>query len=290
MTTSTVVRLIEEQFSSWAGLGVCRVQATGTVNAIFRVGPEMSARFLLVPADPADQRRILYAEAAAARELHGQLRVAKTPEPLAVGGPGPGYPGPWSIQTWLPGTTAEPIRAGPAPDLARDLAELIVDLRAIPTRGRTFRGTNRGGHLRAHDAWMTTCIRASEPLLDTVPLRALWATARDLPRGATPDVMSHGDLIPANLLLTDGRLTGVLDTGGFAPADPALDLVAAWHLLDPGDRDLLRAGIGVNDDEWARGQAWAFEQALGLIAYYAATNPAMSALGRSTLHRILTDP
>jgi hypothetical protein len=36
-------------------------------------------------------RRRLEAEAAAARELHGRTRFA-TPEPVALGEPGPGYP------------------------------------------------------------------------------------------------------------------------------------------------------------------------------------------------------
>jgi aminoglycoside phosphotransferase (APT) family kinase protein len=84
--------------------------------------------------------------------------------------------------------------------------------------------------------------------------------------------MTHGDLMPGNLLVSRGRLAGVLDTGSLAPADPALDLVGAWHLL-----------------EWERGKAWAFEQAMGLVAYYAATNPTMSRIGRRTLDRILAD-
>ena len=55
--------------------------------------------------------------------------------------------------------------------------------------------------------------------------RELWDYFRDLPRIA-PDVMSHGDLTPLNVLVGDGRLVGVLDCGGFGPADPSLDLIA----------------------------------------------------------------
>jgi hypothetical protein len=33
--------------------------------------------------------------------------------------------------------------------------------------------------------------------------------------------------------------------------------------------------------------AWAFQQAMGLVWYYAASNPAVSRLGRRTLDRIL---
>ena len=169
---------------------------------------------------------------------------------------------------------------------AHDLAELIRDLRAIDTRGRTFTGSGRGGDLRAHDDWLETCFRNSEGLLDVPRLRRRWEELRDLPRRG-PDVMSHGDLIPGNVLVADGRLVGVLDVGGLGPADPALDLVAAWHLLDAEPRRALRADLGCDDVEWARGQAWAFEQAMGLVWYYADTNPRMSRLGRRTLNQIL---
>ena len=102
--------------------------------------------------------------------------------------------------------------------------------------------------------------------------------------------MSHGDLVPPNLLVRDEHLVGVLDSGGFGPADPALDLVAVWHLLEYDQRATVRACLGSSDVEWRRGAAWAFQQAIGLIWYYQTTNPAMSALGRNTLSRILDDP
>jgi aminoglycoside phosphotransferase (APT) family kinase protein len=117
----------------------------------------------------------------------------------------------------------------------------------------------------------------------------MWARFRELPAGGL-DVMSHTDLIPANLLVDRGRLAGVLDGGGFQPADPALDLVVAWHLLDGPAREILRAELGCDDVEWQRGAAWAFEQAMGLAWYYRASLPSMSALGRRTLARMLADP
>jgi aminoglycoside phosphotransferase (APT) family kinase protein len=204
---------------------------------------------------------------------------------VAVGEPGVGYPLPWSVQTWLPGVPATDSDPGGSVAFARDLADLIHDLRAIDTRGRTFDGTSRGGDLRAQDAWMAVCFERSSELLDVPVLRRLWRELRDLPRG-TPDVMTHGDLIPGNVLVRDGRLAGVIDVGGFGPADPALDLVAAWHLLDDAPRQVLRDHLGSDDLEWDRGRAWAFEQAMGLVWYYVTSNPTMSALGRRTLRRI----
>jgi aminoglycoside phosphotransferase (APT) family kinase protein len=67
----------------------------------------------------------------------------------------------------------------------------------------------------------------------------MWAAFRELPRAA-PDVMSHGDLIPGNVLVAGGHLAGLIDVGSFGAADPALDLISAWNLLEAGPRQMLR--------------------------------------------------
>jgi aminoglycoside phosphotransferase (APT) family kinase protein len=91
------------------------------------------------------------------------------------------------------------------------------------------------------------------------------------------------------VLVSGGRLAGILDVGGMGPADPALDLVAAWHLLQTRPRQALRDDLRCDDLEWERGKAWAFEQAMGLVWYYADSNPVMSLMGRRTLERIQAD-
>jgi phosphotransferase family enzyme len=105
VTVETVRALVDQQFPEWAPLPVERVESEGTVNAIFRIGDRLAARFPLQPGDVAATRRWLESEADAARELLGRTRFP-VPEPVALGQPGPGYPLPWSVQTWLPGTTA----------------------------------------------------------------------------------------------------------------------------------------------------------------------------------------
>ncbi|MFG1694306.1 aminoglycoside phosphotransferase family protein [Nonomuraea sp. NPDC049309] len=285
ITPETVRTLVAQQFPQWRDLPVRMLDTHGTVNAIARIGDRLAARFPLQPGEPEAVRRTLQAEAAAAGELAAATRFP-VPEPVALGEPGAGYPLPWSVQTWLPGTVATDDDPGRSYAFARDLAGLIGDIRAIDTRGRTFSGRGRGGDLRDHDEWMETCFRSSEHLLDVPRLRRLWAELRELPRRA-PDVMNHGDLIPGNVLVADGRLAGVLDTGGLCAADPALDLVSAWHLLEAGPRKELRAALGNDDLEWERGKAWAFQQAMGLVWYYVDSNPPMSLMGRRTLERIL---
>lgn len=282
----TVRALVAEQFPAWRELPIGAVMSEGTVHAIFRLGDGLAARFPLQPGDPAARRHVLETEAAAARELLGNTPFP-TPEPIALGRPGPGYPLPWSVQTWVPGTVATEADPGRSVDFAHDLALFIQSVRAIGTRGRVFRGTGRGGDLRSHDDWMATCFAHSEDILDIARLRERWQALRELPGDDGGDVMTHGDLMPGNVLVADGRLAGILDVGGLGPADPALDLVSAWHLLEAGPREAFRKDLACNDLEWERGKAWAFEQAMGLVWYYARSNPTMAATGRRTLARLL---
>lgn len=281
-------RLIAEQFPALRHHPVRQMVTEGTVNAIFRVGPDLTARFPLRSADLTAIRAQLSREAAAMRELAGCCPFP-APMPVAEGSPGRSYPLPWSVQTWVPGSAATPSGLARSGIFAHDLAILIHSLRSADTRGRSFAGAGRGGNLQDSDRWMDVCFRESEGLLPVERLRTLWARFRTLPP-AGPDVMSHSDLIPGNLLVEGDRLVGVLDGGGFVPADMSLDLVAAWHMLDAERRASLRGELGCTDLEWWRGAAWAFQQAMGLVWYYRTSNPGMSALGRSTLARILNDP
>jgi aminoglycoside phosphotransferase (APT) family kinase protein len=284
----TVRVLVVDQFPSWSDLDVHAVASPGTVHALYRIGDEMVARFPLQPGDPAVVRGVLVDGAAAAAELLGRTRFA-TPVPLAIGEPGEGYPLPWSVQRWIPGVTAVDSDVADSDGLAADLAEFVEGVRSLDVRGRRFHGAGRGGVLSDHDAWVARCLDESEGLLEVPRLRAGWAAMRELPRVAD-DAMTHGDLIATNVLVADGRLTGVLDVEGLGPADPALDLVSAWSVLGPRARRTLRRTLDEDELSWARGRAWAFEQAIGLVWYYRHTNPTMSELGRRMLDGILAEP
>jgi aminoglycoside phosphotransferase (APT) family kinase protein len=288
VSPATVRTLVAEQFPQWQHLHIHAVASPGTVNTIFRIGDELVARFPLMPDDVAAAQERLQHEAAAAEELIGHTPFA-TPRPIAIGEPGAGYPLPWSVNSWLPGQPATADDVSESDSFTMDLGQFINAVRAIDTRGRTFDGNGRGGDLFSHDEWMQECLAHSEGLLDVATLRAIWAEMRDLPRGDTPDVMNHGDLIPPNILVANGRLAGVLDVGGLGASDPALDLVSAWHLLDTERRQRLRDYLACDDAEWQRGRAWAFEQALGAVWYYVDSSPTMSAGCRRTLERIVTD-
>lgn len=280
-------QMIPEQFPQYKNHAIEPLLNIGTDHSIFRVGSAAVAKFPLRSINPAMVADALRCEAAAMIELASCCPVP-TPRPIGLGQPSPTYPQPWILQTWVEGEIAKPEGLCNSHVFARDLADLLESLRQADMQDRRFDGTGRGGCLRDHDEWIATCVAKSEGLLDVGKLQRLWARFRELP-ASTSTVMSHRDLIPANLLVRGERLVGVLDGGGFGPADSSLDLVAAWHLLDQDRRAILRNQLGSNDIEWRRGAAWAFQQAIGLVWYYEQTNPAMSALGRSTLARIVAD-
>jgi len=134
---------------------------------------------------------------------------------------------------------------------------------------------------------METCFHQSKGLLDVPSLRRMWAAFRELPPPPSADVTTHGDLTPGNVLVSNGRLAGILDVGGLGPADPALDLVGAWHLLLDAPREVLRGQLGCDDLEWERGKAWAFEQSMGAVWYYRDSNASMSTMGLRTLEHLV---
>ncbi|MET7950273.1 aminoglycoside phosphotransferase family protein [Micromonospora sp. NPDC005324] len=286
ISDDSVRELIASQFPQWETAPVRRVESNGTVNAIFRIGDDVAARFLLRSRDVSVAAELLEREAEAARRF-AEHSPFPAPLPIAIGAPGKNYPLPWSVQSWVPGSIA-PVDIDGSVGLARDLASLISALRAADTEGRRFQGDNRGGELPDHDEWVEECFEKSQGLLDVPMLRRLWSHFRELPH-TSADVMSHGDLQPLNVLVADGRLVGVLDTGDFAPADPALDAMCGWYFFDDASRAVFRDELGCDDLEWERSKAWSFEQALGAIWYYVETNPVMYDMGRLVLDRVVAN-
>lgn len=187
--------LIADQFPHLGDRSVRRCVTDGTVNAIFRVGEDLAARFPLRLMEASAAREWLEVEAAAQGDL-ANVTSFPTPRPVGIGEPGHGYPMPFAVQTWVAGRVPRVGEYADSVGFADDLARLIGELRGAPTRGRTFAGSGRGGDLRDHDAWIAECIALNAPWFDPAVTGGLWARLRDLPR-IDPDVMNHSDLVPA---------------------------------------------------------------------------------------------
>ena len=116
----------------------------------------------------------------------------------------------------------------------------------------------------------------------------LWKHCLD---GAADDadrVLLHGDLIPGNVLVADGRLTAVLDWGGLGVGDPAQDLDPAWSVLDETGAAAFREDLDVDDASWLRARGFAVEQAVGGVIHYAPRQHPLGAVMQTTLDRILS--
>ncbi|MFI7382365.1 aminoglycoside phosphotransferase family protein [Streptomyces sp. NPDC049813] len=281
---ATLVRaLVDAQFPRWSGLPLRHVDAHGTSNVLFRLGEAYVVRLPRVSGaapDLATERRWL-------PFLAARLPVA-VPECVAEGRPGHGFPYPWAVHRWLPGAipvVGELERPGA---LAEDLAGFVTALRGIDTRGApaAYRGRDP---LAARDGDTRAVLSRLAGVLDAGAARAVWDAAVRTPRGPLPDVWLHADLEPGNLLVDAGRLSAVIDFACMGTGDPAVDLLAAWYVLDAPARKVFRAAAAPDADTWARGRGWALTVAAHELAYYQESNPFMARTAARTIDAVLAE-
>ncbi|MGW0337295.1 aminoglycoside phosphotransferase family protein [Streptomyces sp. NPDC003011] len=277
-----VRRLIAGQLPRWSGLPVERLESSGTENAMFRLGADMVVRLPRHPGAVGDVEH----EQRWLPRLGPRLPFA-APEPLARGGPGAGFPWPWSVYRWLDGRNPVVGSLEEPGLLAEDLAAFIAALRRIDPAGGP--PGYRGVPLATQDAPARDALAQLAGRADTTAVTALWEEALRLPEYAGPPVWAHGDLMPGNVLVTGGRLSAVIDFGCAGVGDPAVDLIIAWYLLPPAARPVFRDAVGADDAEWARGRGWALSVALVALPYYWHTNPPVAEASRHVIAEILAE-
>jgi aminoglycoside phosphotransferase (APT) family kinase protein len=276
--------LLAVQMPHWAELPLSPAPLGGTDNAMFRLGEDLVVR---VP-------RIEWAVAAVEHEREWLPRLApllpvEIPVPLAAGDPGEGYPWPWSVYRWVGGDDPS-IRL----EIDRDalLPGLVAFVRAM--RGIELAGApraKRGVPLEALDVRTRASIDARGDSVDRHAALAVWEGALALPRWTGRDIWVHDDLDARNLLVSDGRLSGVLDWSGAGIGDPAADLAVGWKVLSPEARERFRAELEVDDSTWTRARGWTLSQAVNALTYYTPeTNPVLVREAEQWLAAVLADP
>jgi aminoglycoside phosphotransferase (APT) family kinase protein len=94
----------------------------------------------------------------------------------------------------------------------------------------------------------------------------VWKQSVAAPDWPGPPVWLHGDLHPANVVVSGGTLSGVLDFGELCAGDPATDLSAAWLLLPAGAAARFFEAYALADEATIqRARGWAVLRALSLI-------------------------
>lgn len=281
-----VRRLLAQQFPQWATLPVRRVRSFGTDNALYRVGDGLMVRL----------PRIGWAVGQVEKELVWLPRLApqlslRLPEPLALGQPGEGYPYTWGVYRWLPGAMLPLSDMAARPELAGQLAEFVLALRACDTTDAP-RAESPATDLHTLDPHVRVSLDTSATWLDAATRRnitAVWDEAMQLPGWTDAPVWVHGDLHSSNLLWDGQRLTAVLDFSALELHDPAVDLMPAWNALSAESRRIYREKLQPDDATWGRGRARALAKALFALPYYRDTNPEITARSWHTVREVLAD-
>ena len=293
VSADLVRQLLADQHPDLAGLPV-EFLANGWDNELYRVGDGLVARL---------PRRALGAQIIKNEQrwlpgLAPRLPLS-IPYPVRTGVPACGYPYSWSVVPYLPGVPAaqassfDPAAAAAA--LGGFLGALHVpapaDAPANPFRGVPL--AERADSFAANLALIGG--QAGQDHADRDAVLRAWDAGRAAPAYDGPPVWLHGDLHPANILVRDGQVSGVIDFGDITAGDPAGDLSVAWMLLPldchAGFWSAYQAAGGggrAGDALRARARGWALNLAIVFLAH-SEDNPVLRDVGRRTLRAVLED-
>jgi aminoglycoside phosphotransferase (APT) family kinase protein len=262
--------MLAEQFPAWAALPIELVTTGGTDNVMLRLG---DALFIRLP------RTASAAEALARENRYPALLAPHLPAPisapLAQGKPDDAYPFAWSIGEC-------------SPALATQLGEFVRTLHTIPTADYEITAY-RGGPISARDALTRESIAQCAPHLDAAVLLRTWDNVSQVRENTAGACWLHTDIQPVNLLVDNGELAAVIDWGGIAIGDPAVDLIVAWNLMGPEAREHFRRAVKVDDETWRRGRAWALSIGVIAYAYYVDKEPLLTRTSRYQLKQVAAE-
>ncbi|MFG1817493.1 aminoglycoside phosphotransferase family protein [Kribbella sp. NPDC049174] len=276
--------LLQEQHPDLADLPLRQVVG-GWDNQQWRLGDDLAVRLPRTPRGP----ELLQKEYRWVPELAPRLPLP-VPVPQRIGEPTEQFPHTWLVTTWVAG---EPADRTPISDerAADTLAAFLRALHEEAPAGAPV-SPGRGVPLRTLELGFEETL-ASIEVDDAV--RKIWAEAVAAPEWTGPPVWLHGDLHPANVVVADGTLAGVIDFGDLSHGDPATDLAAAWILLPDGAAERFFDAYAVADEATiTRARGCAVGKALALISIGDAGDkglpggkPIWGPAGRRTLDRLL---
>ena len=296
-TSEAVVRtLLATECPQWANVRLQYLDTSGTQHAMWRGrvdgGDDIVVRLPRRPgaAEGADREHQTLQQL----EATPLASIVDIPQLLHVGSPHERYPHRWSVLAWLDGRDAWAARHeidDDSPRLGARLADVVTaigglgDGLPVPTRAERL-------PIRPHiDVLLERLDRvgpSAEHLFDVGRVRQLAAEAYDLD-DPTTTCFIHDDLIPGNLLVQEGDVTGVLDWTSAYYGDPARDLAPAWSILGPKGRDVFRNALAPDEATWARGRALELCHAVDAVLSYLPRRHAVGDVMAATLERILTD-
>ena len=290
ITADLVRDLLQEQHPDLAGLAIREV-AGGWSNQQWRLGDELAVRMPRTEGAP-DFQRI---ERRWLPVLAPRLPLP-IPIPVRNGEPSARFPKLWTIMTWVPGEPLDYTTISRGEHAADTLASFLRALH-VEAPADAPAGSDRGEHPKDCGEGFDHYFHAVAPADIADEVRAVWEDAVAAPEWQGPPVWVHGDLHPANVVVSDGTLSGVIDFGSLFAGDPAWDLAAAWVLLPAGVASRFFDMYGHADEaavRRARGLAALKSLFLMLMGQNGVRGlpggkPAWGPVGRAALDRVLRD-
>jgi aminoglycoside phosphotransferase (APT) family kinase protein len=281
--------LLREQHPDLADQDL-RPGATGWDNQLWRLGGTLAVRLPRTARAPGLLRKEQHWLPVLAPRL-----PLPVPTPVRIGEPSARFPCPWTIATWVRG---EPGDRAPISQDGHAAGTLAGFLRALHLNAPAEAPSNpmRGVPLRTLTHEFGTKFHATASSSVAADVRDVWDQAVSAPDWPGPPVWLHGDLHPANVVVSDGTLSGVIDFGELCAGDPATDLAAAWLLLPAGAAArFFDAYENADEAMIRRARGWAVLDGLSLIGIGQAWErglpggqPTWGPAGRRTLDRVLS--
>lgn len=276
-------QLLREQHPDLAGQPI-ELLDSGWDNYMFRLGNNYLLRFprreVSIPLLENEQRWL---------PLHQARLPIRISAPIRIGRPSPSFNWPWSVLPYFEGVSAD--REEP---LGAESARLGSFLRALhePAPEEAPYNRHRSVPLQDREPVMRDRIAWLQSRTDLVnhQLRDIWRDAVNAPRPQEA-VWLHGDLHARNMIIDQGRISGIIDWGDLARGDGATDLAIAWAIFARSeDREQLWAAYDSQDPHIRRrAKGWAILFGVALLWTGLVDHPQHALMGRRTLERVLTD-
>ena len=224
-----VRRLLTAQFRQWADLSLERVDSTGTSNASIGWAMTWSCDCLESSGPPWRCRRSRSGCRALLRIYHSPFlsRSVWARQRRDIRGPGRSTGGSRARTRPSSGLPMKVRQRRRWPPSCWRCSGSIPRADHRPARTTTAAAHRwRRGDEQTRDAIATLA-----GVLDTDLINAAWEEALGASTWTAPPVWIHGDLLPGNLLVKDGRLCAVIDFGGLGVGDPACDSARRVELV-----------------------------------------------------------
>lgn len=279
-----VQRLLAEQMPDLAGLPLSRLDSSGTVNAMYRLGGELLVRLPRTPDFVNGPRR-----EARWMPVFARSSPIHVPAYLGLGTPNDEYPSHWSVLEWVEGAPADESTIQSLDQAAVVLGEFVIALREVSTNGAPIDGNYRAFGLANVDADFRNWAERLPADIDRSGVHGVWETCLAAGEWDREPSWLHTDLRGDNLIADGGEIVAVIDWDGCTVGDPSADHLAAWWLFDADSRESFRVASQADKDTWYRAMGWALLMSVAAIPYYADTNPAFVRQARRALNEVLDD-